>query len=977
VSGHPDPERLLRPDPEAAVHLAACARCRIELRLWQDQPDEEPGPAGLRLLTALGEGPNGVVHLAVGPRGERLAVKRGARAPVGVPEHPNLGRARVVDGWLATEHVAGSPFDAGAFPASAEGAARLAGALLQAASALRRLHEGGLVHGNLRASNALVEPSGRVVLVDLAGTGRAGDDWHALAGLAERANARIGSAGLDEVAGLLRSDPGAATARLHQLVGAELRYVDLGEIGSGGMGEVRRVQDLLLGRIVARKVLRTGRVDGDALARFRREAELTAQLQHPGIVPVYDVGLLADGRPFYTMREVAGRTLADAIASVEPGGVPRALVDVFARICDAVGYAHARGVVHGDLKPANVLLGDFGEVLVVDWGLSALVDADGGAVAGTPAYLSPERARGERVASPAADVWALGAVLYEILSGRPAYLGATASEVLDRVAAGPPPALDPSLPDDLVALCGAAMAREPADRPPHAGALAASVREWLEGARRRDRALALVAAADEELRVAAQSREAARSHREAAAAALDGVKPHDPVSRKEPAWALEDAADEDERRAAAAEVTAVERLRAALAEVPGLEPARERLADHFAALHRAEADPRRAAALEEAVRRHGTARHARWLAGDGLLSLETDPPGAPVRAERIEERGRRLVVVGERDLGATPVREAALAPGSWILRVGAPDRLEVRLPVRILRGEPWSLRRPGEDGAYAIRLPERLDPDEVFVAGGWFASGGDRAAPNGLPGRAVWVEPFVMRRHPVTNAEYLAFLDDLVACGREDEALRHAPRERAASGGAGALIYQRRPDGGFALGPDADGDVWEPDWPVVSVPLDAATAYAGWLSARTGHLRWRLPFELEWEKAARGADGRAFPWGNHVDPTWCCTRDSHGGRPRLARIGDFPTDESPYGIRGLGGNVRDRCLDLYRGGPVVDERGVAVTEWRHGSGSRVLRGGSWGDSPAMARSAERSGVDPALRGGRIGFRLVRPVASGA
>ncbi|MCP5024823.1 MAG: formylglycine-generating enzyme family protein, partial [Actinomycetia bacterium] len=142
-----------------------------------------------------------------------------------------------------------------------------------------------------------------------------------------------------------------------------------------------------------------------------------------------------------------------------------------------------------------------------------------------------------------------------------------------------------------------------------------------------------------------------------------------------------------------------------------------------------------------------------------------------------------------------------------------------------------------------------------------------------------------------------------------EDALRWAPREAAGQQGKqGALIYGRDEHGHFRLVPDADGDLWELDWPVLNVDWYCATAYAAWHAARTGQ-PWRLPWDFEWEKAARGVDGRIFPWGDGIDPTYACFRDSHPGRPLPQLVDSFPLDVSPCGVRGLGGNVRDWCVD--------------------------------------------------------------------
>jgi serine/threonine protein kinase len=228
-------------------------------------------------------------------------------------------------------------------------------------------------------------------------------------------------------------------------------YVLLDKLGAGGMGGVFRVEHTALGRQVALKVIGIVDSSGELSARLLREARIIAQLEHPGIVPVHDVGTLPDGRVFYTMKLVQGRQLDQQ--RDELGGVPERL-RTFQKICDAVSFAHAHNVVHRDLKPQNIMVGPFGEVLVMDWGLAKMLDADipaqlntpqppprsdstdtaHGVVLGTPGYMAPEQARGEVGAvGPQADVYSLGAVLMFLLanSGRtPKALSAIAGKAM-------------------------------------------------------------------------------------------------------------------------------------------------------------------------------------------------------------------------------------------------------------------------------------------------------------------------------------------------------------------------------------------------------------------------------------------------------------------------------------------------------------------------------------------------------------------
>ena len=208
------------------------------------------------------------------------------------------------------------------------------------------------------------------------------------------------------------------------------RYADRGLIGMGGMGEVRRVYDRVLDRMVAMKLVRAERAAlPHARTRFTTEARGTARLAHPGIVPIYDQGITPDGRPYFTMQEIRGEDLSnlierlhrDSAAGQLPSGFRR-LVDLLERAARAVAHAHALGVVHRDIKPSNMVIGEHGEVTVVDWGLVRAAGVEKGSIQGTPAYMAPEQARGGAV-DARSDVYGLGMVLWEICAGTHPFAG--------------------------------------------------------------------------------------------------------------------------------------------------------------------------------------------------------------------------------------------------------------------------------------------------------------------------------------------------------------------------------------------------------------------------------------------------------------------------------------------------------------------------------------------------------------------------
>ncbi len=289
-----------------------------------------------------------------------------------------------------------------------------------------------------------------------------------------------------------------------------------GELGRGGIGRVLLALDQHLGREVALKELLvdTGAPDlsaespkiSAALVRFLREARVTGQLEHPNIVPVYELGQRNDGRFYYTMKIVRGRTLGKAMAEAHKPEERMAQLPHFLAVCQAMAYAHSRGVVHRDLKPDNVMLGAFGETVVLDWGLAKVlgtadtaadeldqalqdirelgaVETVAGMAIGTPRYMSPEQAEGlvEQI-DKRSDVWGLGAMLYEMLTGKAAYSGVNAFEVIAKIMTEDAPPIE-GAPPELAAVVEKAMARDPDKRYADAGQLAAEVSEYLSGGR--------------------------------------------------------------------------------------------------------------------------------------------------------------------------------------------------------------------------------------------------------------------------------------------------------------------------------------------------------------------------------------------------------------------------------------------------------------------------------------------------------------
>ncbi len=325
------------------------------------------------------------------------------------------------------------------------------------------------------------------------------------------------------------ADPATASSRLiaHSNVGS--RYRVGARIGQGGMGEVVSAFDEQIGREVAVKRIRPELASGDALARFVREARVQGRLEHPAVVPVHDLAVDAAGRPFFVMKRLSGTTMSDVLTSAaavpDPRAIRRRLWRAFVDVCLAIEFAHQKRIVHRDIKPANIMLGDFGEVYVLDWGVARAVGAplaepfrpsqhnlaepshaaphplaaatpgasndlalDSGetrlgTILGTPGYMAPEQLDGEAV-GPAADIYALGCILFEISAGRtlhPRGHAAIASTATDADAA--PSRVLPDSPPELDAICCRAVALDPQQRFASARELGDAVQAFLDGDR--------------------------------------------------------------------------------------------------------------------------------------------------------------------------------------------------------------------------------------------------------------------------------------------------------------------------------------------------------------------------------------------------------------------------------------------------------------------------------------------------------------
>jgi len=759
------------------------------------------------------------------------------------------------------------------------------------------------------------------------------------------------------------------------------------------MGRVVAATDPHLRREVAVKIL----LDPNALSpaqldRFVAEAQITSQLEHPNIVPIYEMGWTDEGELFFVMRKVEGQSLADVIDWLKLGDPEMTrrwtlgrLLAVFVSLCNAVGFAHSKGVLHRDLKPANVLLGPFGEVLLTDWGVARLIDATSpeirvggvagseaprtavGSVVGTPGYIPPDQLD-PASSSPdrRTDVWSLGAVLYNILTLRRAVPGRSSAEVLEATLVEP--IEDPRarargrrIPDELAEIVERALERDPGARYQTADALGEAVQGFLDGSERAARALEQLAQAEG----AWVEYCAMDEHRATLVASERELSTSfDPWQSLEEKQALVDVRlqlDEIEPERASLFGRAIGGAERALAQDPGSGAARAFLARAYwsrflaAELAGDRADMRY---YSERAEEYDDGDLADARRGEGALTLRTDPPGAEVVCERFDRRGYVWPLVERTSLGVTPLEAVPMAMGSYRLTIRSPGKRDTIYPVHITRRRHWS------SGPEPLPLfsDEEIGAAFVYVPAGRFLCGADPEAKDPLPTAEPHVDGFFVGRVQVTQGAYAEYLNHLHRTDPE-AAWRSVPRQVSGLDGTGGQFWPP-PVEGIYKPPEADrdGDEWLPEWPVFGLNWLDVVAYVAWRAKRDG-LDWRIPTELQWEKAARGVDGRHFPWGDRADPSLFWNQLSERRSTLPIPVGTHPSDRSIYGVMDMAGLARE---------VTAPAPGLGVPP------ERCVRSAGWPDAnPVRARCASRSpGIPEATIHGGMSFRLLRALPTG-
>ena len=773
------------------------------------------------------------------------------------------------------------------------------------------------------------------------------------------------------------------------------KFSKLKTIGSGGTASIISAYEAALGREVAIKVLRPGyRKNPKFLERFIREARATSQIAHPNIVPIHEIGVLENAGMFFTMKKINGETLKDIIDKIRyknqryVSEYPlRRLLEIFVSTCQGVAFAHSKGIIHRDLKPENIMVGDYGEVLVLDWGLvkhiketdkeKASIDhenvqldlkLDGmqtvdGAISGTPLFMSPEQAEGDtKSIDHKTDVYSLGTILYSILTlcGAPFDDTLEPAEILELVVKGDfvrPSKRTPTnrISKELEAICLKSMSTSKHDRYHDVKALISDIRNYQYGfpvsayptpqwakfwklmlrhpvissvvgvaviisAGYSSTNLLFTHARFTAIRDTASTYiengtrsylKAIAIHRKLVSMENERISSEETSSEKSLKEKLHDQEIEMENNYSTALML--------YSSVPPSYGNNSSVENGFRQVMKNRIDYSLATGDYQQTRRwlnllkiwfgkkyqdikdqtlvEEINEFEKAIKGETILTVMTSPVNAKLELYKFkEEPGNGLRPVFERKLGTAPLSEIKMTYGSYMIKVSNETSSEFIYPLFISRGI--------KSRTIEIEIPKKIPKGTVYVPAGEYLTGGLNS--RGLRLRTVYLSGFFIKKNEVTFAEYLEFWKSL-----------KSPADRLKFSGK---IRLDENDRCFLDAWDDNGKLLyelKEDRPVTGITFEAARAYCGWLSARTGY-DIRLPSAEEWEKAARGVDAREYVWGNSYHENFTYTIENENARKKYgnwAPPASFPEDISIYGVNDMEGNVRELTTSRFFDNP--------------------------------------------------------------
>ena len=757
------------------------------------------------------------------------------------------------------------------------------------------------------------------------------------------------------------------------------RFEIFEEIAHGAMGRIDAGWDRHLGRPVAIKTLRSERAKDVVRMRFLEEAQVTGQLQHPNIITVYELGKINEQVSF-VMRKVEGISLKHLIQRLKKGD-PKSIqqnplatkISLFHKLCQAVAFAHSRGVIHRDIKPSNVMIGDYGDVVLLDWGLCKIIGQEvrssrssterwqtvHGQIIGTPAYMSPEQALGmiDQIAPPT-DVYGLGALLYHFITLSPPFSGKSNREVVRKVLQAeliPPSKRNPHIhiPEELEKICLKCLNRDADQRYPNAQALVLDVEQFLNGSLSTTQGLRGSPPFTPRISISSQRKDIEENlfHYQAIQEDLASAQDAWQTNRIQ-SWMSGNESSMNELWSAQSQIlhyrkesegllarlceqlseyqltrSYLDSSKSEIGSQEGSDGAFDETTDMLCTLLSSryenaviEGDERSQAHIGHWLQSFDEVQGDSILQSVGALYIHVRPINAEIQLWQCSSEGGILRKNRPKTLKSSPLMLEKVPAGQYILTAQVPGYTHlIENALRV---------HPGVTTRFSITLyhNEALPTGFKHIPAGTFKSGPPHHP--FVPATELALPDFFISEKVVSAGLYLEYLTDLAQINL-NEAYNRQPRQSGSQKPLWIWTANHLPQLPFDQG-------WNPDLPVVGISLEDAGAFCQWYGEKIGK-SVRLPTEDEWEKAARGMDSRTYPWGEIWDPRYVAgpeTWDHH--LPPLC--GMMNIDRSSYGVQDLVGGVREWTTSselsfpygIVRGGSFLTDDSLGRPLWRKG-----------------------------------------------